>query len=168
MQFRLECHNQIFKILQCLNSEILKNGSAYFGGGTILALDFEEYRSSVDIDFIASVNDGGYRYLRTIIFDNGCEGLFSDLSKIELGRTTTDQYGIRMVVYVDNMPIKTEIIAENRFQLDTPRYPIWSPVPCLSLNDCFTSKLLSNSDRYMDKSVKSRDLIDLAVLRLQS
>jgi Nucleotidyl transferase AbiEii toxin, Type IV TA system len=73
-----------------------------------------------------------------------------------------------MVVYVDNIAIKTEIIAENRFQLDAPRYPIWSPVPCLSLNDCFTSKLLSNSDRYMDKSVKSRDLIDLAVLRLQS
>jgi hypothetical protein len=168
MRFRLELHNQILTILECLNSEILKNGSAYFGGGTVLALDFEEYRSSVDIDFIASVNNGGYKYLRTVIFDNGCEGLFSNLSNIKLGRTTTDQYGIRMVVYVEDIPIKTEIIAENRFQLDTPRYPNWSPVPCLSLNDCFTSKLLSNSDRYIDKSVKSRDLIDLAVLRLQS
>ncbi|MBW4560505.1 MAG: hypothetical protein KME32_04970 [Mojavia pulchra JT2-VF2] len=43
-----------------------------------------------------------------------------------------------------------------------------SPVACLSLNDCFTSKLLSNSDRYMDDSVEARDLIDLAILRLQS
>ncbi|MEA5569615.1 nucleotidyl transferase AbiEii/AbiGii toxin family protein [Calothrix sp. UHCC 0171] len=168
MRFRLERHNQILTILECLNSELLKNCSAYFGGGTILTLDFQEYRSSVDIDFIASVNNGGYRYLRTVIFDNGCEGLFNDLSKIKLGRNTTDQYGIQMVVYVEDIPIKTEIIAENRFQLDSPRYPNWSPVPCLSLNDCFTSKLLSNSDRYIDKSVKSRDLIDLAVLRLQS
>lgn len=168
MQFRIERHNQIFKILESLNREILENGSAYFGGGTVLALDFDEYRSSVDIDFITSVSNGGYKYLRTVIFDSGCEGLFQDLSKIELGRTTTDQYGIRMVVYVDNIPIKTEIIAENRFQLDPPLYPNWSPVPCLSLSDRFTSKLLSNSDRYMDKSVKSRDLIDLAVLRLQS
>ncbi|MEH2264187.1 MAG: nucleotidyl transferase AbiEii/AbiGii toxin family protein, partial [Nostoc sp.] len=38
----------------------------------------------------------------------------------------------------------------------------------LSFNDCFTSKLLSNSDRYMDNSVEARDLIDLAILRLQS
>ncbi|MFN6484976.1 MULTISPECIES: nucleotidyl transferase AbiEii/AbiGii toxin family protein [unclassified Nostoc] len=69
---------------------------------------------------------------------------------------------------MDDVPIKTEIIAETRFQLDPPRYPKWSLVPCLSFNDCFTSKLLSNSDRYADDSVEARDLIDLAVLRLQS
>jgi hypothetical protein len=73
-----------------------------------------------------------------------------------------------MIVCVNDEFIKTEIIAESRFELDPPRYPKWSPVPCLSLNDCFTSKLLANSDRYIDKSVEARDLIDLAVLRLQS
>lgn len=73
-----------------------------------------------------------------------------------------------MLVTVDNTPIKTEIIAEVRFELDPPRYPEWSPVPCLSINDCFTAKLLANSDRYMDSSVEARDLIDLAVLRLNS
>jgi hypothetical protein len=41
-------------------------------------------------------------------------------------------------------------------------------VACLSLNDCFTAKLLANADRYSDDSVESRDLIDLAVLRLHS
>lgn len=71
-----------------------------------------------------------------------------------------------MLVTVDNTPIKTEIIAEVRFELDPPRYLEWSPVPCLSINDCFTAKLLANSDRYMDSSVEARDLIDLAVLRL--
>lgn len=106
--------------------------------------------------------------MRTVVFDDGHEALFRDLSKIQIGRSTTDQYGIRMIVCVDDVLIKTEIIAETRFQLDPPRYPKWSPVPCLSLNDCFTSKLLSNSDRYMDDSVEARDLIDLAVLRLQS
>jgi len=94
--------------------------------------------------------------------------LFRDLNRVQVGRGTTDQYGIRMVVSVDGVPIKTEIIAEARFKLDLPRYPEWSPIACLSLNDCFTSKLLSNSDRYMDDSVEARDLIDLAVLRLQS
>lgn len=168
MNFRIDYHNKILTILQCLNSDVLENGFAYFGGGSLLALDFDEYRWSKDIDFISEVGTEGYKYLRTLVFDNGYEALFSDLSKIQIGRSTTDQYGIRINLVVNDTPIKTEIIAETRFQLDSPRYPSWSPVPCLSLNDCFTSKLLANSDRYIDKSIESRDLIDLAVLRLQS
>ncbi|MCC5611069.1 nucleotidyl transferase AbiEii/AbiGii toxin family protein [Nostoc sp. CHAB 5834] len=169
MTFKLDHHNKILTILECLNCEVLRKGSAYFGGGTLLALDFEEYRWSKDVDFLSSVGTEGYRYLRTAIFDNGHEVLFNDLSKIQIaGNSTTDQYGIRMLIFVNDVPIKTEIIAETRFQLDPPRYPKWSPVPCLSLNDCFTSKLLSNSDRYADDGVESRDLIDLAILRLQS
>ncbi len=168
MTFDLDRHNKILTILNSLDDEILKKGSAYFGGGTLLALDLDEYRWSKDIDFIASVSSSGYGYLRKIVFDRGYQGLFRDLSKIKIGRGTTDQYGICMVVLVDDEPIKTEIIAEVRFELDSPRYPKWSPVACLSLSDCFTSKLLANSDRFTDESIESRDLIDLAVLRLQS
>lgn len=168
MTFKLAHHHKILTILNSLDDEILKKGSAYFGGGTLLALDFDEYRWSKDIDFISPISSSGYRYLRTVVFDNGYEGLFRDLSKIKIGRGTTDQYGIRMVVLIDDEPIKIEIIAEVRFELDLPRYPEWSPVACLSLSDCFTSKLLANSDRFTDESVESRDLIDLAVLRLQS
>ncbi|MEH2193653.1 MAG: nucleotidyl transferase AbiEii/AbiGii toxin family protein [Nostoc sp.] len=168
MNSRFEHHNKILTVLESLDSEILTKGSAYFGGGTLLAFEFEEYRWSKDVDFISSVGTEGYKYLRTVVFEGGHEALFRDLSKIQVGRSTTDQYGIRMIVFVDDMPIKTEIIAETRFQLDPPRYPKWSLVPCLSFNDCFTSKLLSNSDRYADDSVEARDLIDLAILRLQS
>lgn len=168
MTFRLEHHNKILTILECLDPEVLKKGSAYFGGGTLLALDFGEYRWSKDIDFISPIVSSGYRHLRTVIFEGGYKALFRDLSRIQVGSGTTNQYGIRMLVLVDGMPIKTEIIAEARFELDPPRFPDWSPVACLSLNDCFTSKLLSNCDRYMDDSVESRDLIDLAILRLQS
>ncbi|MEH2351321.1 MAG: nucleotidyl transferase AbiEii/AbiGii toxin family protein [Nostoc sp.] len=168
MNSRFEHHNKILTVLESLDSDILRKGSAYFGGGTLLAFEFEEYRWSKDVDFISSVGTEGYKYLRTVVFEGGHEALFRDLSKIQVGRSTTDQYGIRMIVFVDDMPIKTEIIAETRFQLDPPRYPKWSLVPCLSFNDCFTSKLLSNSDRYADDSVEARDLIDLAILRLQS
>jgi hypothetical protein len=168
MTFRLEHHNKILTILESLDSDVLKEGSAYFGGGTLLALDFQEYRWSKDVDFIAPVSTSGYKYLRTVVFERGVQALFRDLTRIQVGRGITNQYGIRMVVLVDGVPIKTEIIAEVRFEPDLPRYPEWSPVACLSLNDCFTSKLLSNSDRYMDDSVEARDLIDLAILRLQS
>lgn len=65
MTFRLDQHNKILTILECLDCDVLKKGSAYFGGGTLLALDFKEYRCSKDIDFIASVGAEGYKYLRT-------------------------------------------------------------------------------------------------------
>ncbi|MHC5721056.1 MAG: nucleotidyl transferase AbiEii/AbiGii toxin family protein, partial [Nostoc sp.] len=86
----------------------------------------------------ASVGTEGYKYLRTVVFEGGHEALFRDLNKVQVGRSTTDQYGIRMIVFVDDMPIKTEIIAETRFQLEPPRYPTCSLVPCLSFNNCFT------------------------------
>jgi hypothetical protein len=168
MTFSLDHHNKILTILNSLNADLFMEGSAYFGGGTLLALDFGEYRWSKDVDFICPVSSSGYRRLRSAIFEGGYEALFSDLSQVQVGRGTTDQYGIRMVVNVEGVPIKTEIIAEARFELDAPRYPTWSPLACLSLNDCFTAKLLANSDRYLDDSVEARDLIDLAVLRLQS
>lgn len=167
MTFRLEHHNKVITILDSLNPDVLREGCAYFGGGTLLTLDFGEYRWSKDIDFICPISSPGYKYLRTLIFNSGYEALFQDLSRVQLGRSMANQYGIRMNIEVDGTPIKTEIIAEGRFNVDLPRHPEWSPVDCLSLNDCFTAKLLANSDRYSDDSVEARDVIDLAVLRLQ-
>jgi hypothetical protein len=168
MTFQFDFHNKIITILQGLNPELLANNYAYFGGGTLITLSFGEYRWSQDIDFISPLSASAYKYLRTLVLDGGYQALFRDLSKIQVLRGTTDQYGIRMMISVDELLIKTEIIAESRFQLDPPRYLDWCPVPCLSINDCFTSKLLANSDRFMDDNVKARDLIDLAILRLSS
>jgi Nucleotidyl transferase AbiEii toxin, Type IV TA system len=168
MSFQFAHHKKILTVLESLNADVLRESFAYFGGGTLIALDFEEYRWSKDIDFICPVASQGYKHLRNVVFDGGFQALFQDLSQIQIGRGTTDQYGIRMSVAVEDVPIKVEIIAEARLILDPPRYPEWSPVACLSLSDCFASKLLANADRFMDDGVESRDLIDLAMLRLQT
>ncbi|OKH55279.1 hypothetical protein NIES2101_04765 [Calothrix sp. HK-06] len=55
MNFRFDYHNKILTILQSLNCNVLENGSAYFGGGTILTLDFDEYRWSKDIEGIITI-----------------------------------------------------------------------------------------------------------------
>jgi len=55
-----------------------------------------------------------------------------------------------------------------RITLNAPDEFDWVPVPCLSFEDQCTEKLLANADRWPDTSIKSRDLIDLAVLRLQN
>jgi Nucleotidyl transferase AbiEii toxin, Type IV TA system len=71
VNFRLDYHHKILTILESLDAEVLNQGSAYFGGGTLLSLDFGEYRWSKDIDFISPVTSSGYRYLRTVVFEGG-------------------------------------------------------------------------------------------------
>jgi Nucleotidyl transferase AbiEii toxin, Type IV TA system len=164
MDFEIGHRQLIYRFLESLNCEFLSEFRAYFGGGTLISLDLGEYRISNDVDFICSLG-ADYRKLRNAISERNPRILLKDNSDLEIARFTADRYGIRMAIVVDGIPIKTEIIAESRFELDLPRQPIWSPVECLSITDCFTSKLLANADRYADPSVHSRDLIDLAFLR---
>jgi hypothetical protein len=164
MNFRIGHHQLIHRVLAGLNCEFLSECRAYFGGGTLISLDLGEYRTSNDIDFICGVGSD-YRKLRNAISDQTPRILLKDHADLQIERFTADQYGIRMAIVIDGVTIKTEIIAEARFELDSPRQPSWSPVECLSISDCFTSKLLANADRYADASVHSRDLIDLAFLR---
>ena len=168
MNFFFPQHQRIITLLNSFDSNLLQISKAYFGGGTLIALRFGEFRESKDVDFICPIRSGGYKKLRSLIFEEGYQALFKDLSRIRLGRSTTDQYGIRMTINVEDYPLKTEIISEARFELDPPLSDEWAAIPCLNLNDCFTSKLLANADRYLDNLVQSRDLIDLAVLRLIS
>jgi predicted nucleotidyltransferase component of viral defense system len=106
MQFKLEHHNQILRIINSLNYQIFQENEAFFGGGTLIPLLYNEYRQSNDIDFICSVKSSGYKNLRSLIFDQGYKSLFSDLNHISIGRSTTDQYGIRMLIEINNIFIK--------------------------------------------------------------
>jgi hypothetical protein len=164
MGFEIGHHQLIYRILENLNCDFLSEYRAYFGGGTLISLDLGEYRTSNDIDFICALGSD-YRKLRNVITDRHPRILLKDNSNLTIERFTIDQYGIRMAIVVDGVTIKTEIIAEARFELDSSRQPSWSPVECLSFSDCFTCKLLANADRYADSSIYCRDLIDLAFLR---
>jgi len=109
MTFQLDHHNKILTILDSLDSNLLEESQAYFGGGTLLTLDFGEYRWSKDIDFICPIASSGYKHLRTIIFDGGYQALLHDQTAINIQRGTTSQYGIRLLIIVEDEPIKMEI-----------------------------------------------------------
>ncbi len=164
MDFEIGHHQLIHQVLESLNCDFLSECRAYFGGGTLISLDLGEYHTSNNIDFICALGTD-YRKLHNAISDSNPRILLKENSSLDIERFTADQYGIRMSIIIDGIPIKTEIISEARFELDAPRQPSWSPVECLSISDCFTSKLLANADRYADSSVYCRDLIDLAFLR---
>ena len=169
MQFDHGHHQKIHSVLNSLDSQIFESVGAFFGGGTLITLLCGEYRWSKDIDFICPIGDG-YRSLRELVQKNNFrpESFFADTALLEFPRPlTANQYGLRFSVIVEDTPIKFEIVAEARIPLDPPEWFDWLPVPCLSEDDRFAEKLLANADRWPDSSVESRDLIDLAELRLR-
>jgi hypothetical protein len=161
-------HESILLILQSLRREFFQEMGIYFGGGTSISLMCDEYRLSQDIDFLTTSN--GYRQLRRAISDrNAYDILFQSTDRLQFPRSIrVDGYGVRFPIVVADSTIKFEIIAENRIELDEPNFPEWSPVPCLSIVDCWAEKLLANADRWTDEGTRSRDLIDLGELRLRS
>ena len=47
-------HQRIAQVLSVLNGQLLRENNCLFGGGTVIALRYGEYRESVDIDLYAS------------------------------------------------------------------------------------------------------------------
>lgn len=161
-------HIKIASILHSLNSDLLALNACYFGGGTAITLKHGEFRESVDIDFLVS-DPKGYLHLRNLI--TGKQGLNAIIRKhneIKFAREVrADQYGIRTMLLVDNSEIKFEIVFEGRIKFEKPKSKDnICGVSTLTLLDMATSKLLANSDRWSDDSVFSRDLIDLAMLKV--
>ncbi len=160
-------HQKILHVLQSLDASLFYEVGAQFGGGTLITLLHKEYRWSKDVDFICPVGPG-YRKLRELVHNNYFQPqfFFSKKDKLEFPKElTADQYGVRFLTIADGQPIKFEIVAENRIELEPPESFEWTELPCLSETDRVTEKLLANADRWNDTSISSRDLIDLAVMR---
>lgn len=162
--FRRQHHNDILNVLRCLSGGLLLESKCYFGGGTAIVLSLDEYRESVDIDFICASQEG-YRRIRQELWGR------SDLSGLllpgadlrTLRDVRADQYGIRTLIGVGDVAIKFEIVREARIQLEgaiDDRYG----VPVLSRDCMYAEKLLANADRWADRAVLSRDIIDLSMM----
>lgn len=155
-------HQKVDALLSAMNAEFLREAKCFFGGGTAIALLLDEYRESVDVDFLCADQEG-YRKLRQSVFDHGLDELFpAGIKTIRDVRVNRD--GIRtFLAAADGTPIKFEIVREGRINLTGTDMPN-IPVPCLSKIDMFAEKLLANADRYTDKSSLNRDVIDLLAM----
>jgi hypothetical protein len=162
-------HQRIAHALQLLNAQLLLENKCLFGGDTLIALMFGEYRESVDIDFLVS-DILCYRRLREIVTGSGSiANIFKEdaTQTIQFGDVRTDQYGIRTSILVAGQPIKFEIVLEGRIELELPNpSDVICGVSTLTKLDMATSKLLANSDRWGDDSIFNRDVIDLAMIPL--
>lgn len=161
----LQQHQLILRVLAQISMAFFQKCQIYFGGDTLLTLTHAEYRLSRDIDFLCS-NLDGYRELRRAIFARSYGALFQNPTDLTFPREIqANQYGIRFPVVLKDQTIRFEIVSEGRIKLGPPESLPYCPV-CLNTTDRGAEKLLANSDRWPDTSVCSRDLIDLAILRL--
>lgn len=144
-----------------MDSDLLTRAKCYFGGGTAIALKLGEYRESVDIDFLCS-DMVGYRLLRNTITPPTLGAVLrSPVRHLRDVRTQRDK--ISTFLEIDNVPVKIEFVMEARIDISGAFDPELG-VPLLSREDMYAEKLLANTDRVMDRSQMSRDLIDLAMM----
>ncbi|MEX5748776.1 nucleotidyl transferase AbiEii/AbiGii toxin family protein [Massilia sp. X63] len=159
--YKRDHHNRIQRILSALDADFLAQNGCFFGGGTAIVLALDEYRESVDIDFLCASQDG-YRELRNTVDNATLGAMFSQ--PVELVREVrADRYGIRTYIRIDDVPVKFEVVSEGRIQIEGALDPR-TGVPTLSRVDMYAEKLLANADRYRDKGVASRDIIDLSMM----
>jgi hypothetical protein len=159
-----ERHLKVARVLDALDGKVLKKNQCFFGGGTRIALELNEYRESEGIDFICS-DLSGYRALRAQIDTRSLGDLIPKTKRgVSLLRDVrADQYGIRTVFSVDGDPLKFEIILEARIQVAAMKIR-GIPVPALDRVSSSAEKWLANADRWNDTAVLSRDAIDLAFM----
>ena len=165
--FRREQHRKVLALLHAFDAAKLSRCRFLFGGGTRIVLALDEYRESLDVDFLCADAEG-YAELRFEVATKGYDALFKTDSRNGLHfprEVRIDQYGIRFPAEIEGSMIAVELIREARIELDRGARPDWSPVDCLAIPDCYAEKVLANSDRWADRQVLSRDLIDLSALR---
>lgn len=166
--FERPLHQRIAQVLGALNGALLRDHCCLFGGGTLIALRFGEYRESVDIDLLLS-DLNHYRSLRQLLM--GTDGINAILLPgqqplTQLRDIRADQYGIRTMLLMAGQPIKFEIVLEGRIELAAPTAKdIVCGIPTLTHLDMAACKLLANSDRWADDGVFSRDVLDLAMMQ---
>ena len=154
-------HQRIARLLGAMDGDLLLRAKCYFAGGTAIALQLGEYRESVDIDFLCSDRDG-YRLLRNAIAPPTLGAVLRTPVK-HLRDVRTERDKISTFLQVDETPIKVEFVLEGRIQIDGASDSALG-VPVLNRADMYAEKLLANTDRGLDRSQMSRDLIDLAMM----
>jgi len=160
MMYRRARHNAIHKALLQFDKAFLLDNKVLFGGGTRIAMELDEFRESVDIDFVCPSVES-YRAVRSAVSSSSFGNLVN--GELELIREIrADRYGVRTAIKVDDTPIKLEFISFSDYRLSMAETTSL-PVPALDQNSCYITKLLALADRYAFPDKK--DFIDLLTMQ---
>src|SRR3954463_15864039 len=98
-RFKRPFHADVSRHLARLDASFLAECSCYFGGGTRIVLELDEYRESKDIDFLCADKDG-YRKLRETVSEQSL-GRIAQAHVVLAREVRADMYGIRTRLGVD-------------------------------------------------------------------
>lgn len=164
MTFTRAHHKAIIDILSTFDSTFLRENNILFGGGTRIALELNEFRESVDIDLFC-IGKAAYRAARSSITNSSFGPLLrpgKTLKRLDNRDIRADRDAIRAALDGPERPIKLEIIHFSNDRILPDTRPHLFPVPCISPEGCFATKLTANADRYAS-SIK--DILDLCMMR---
>jgi hypothetical protein len=157
-----EHHNIIQNILDCFDEEFLEKNNILFGGGTRISLELNEYRESIDIDFLCSTNDS-YKAVReqstNISLGNLLKHPVEFAKEIRLNRDA-----VRTVIKQGDHNVKLEFVNCNGYNLTKQNISPFN-VPMIDHDGCFITKLLAHSDRKY--SPDRKDLFDILMMTKQ-
>ncbi|WP_280553125.1 nucleotidyl transferase AbiEii/AbiGii toxin family protein [Halomonas sp. 25-S5] len=157
-------HKAISNILASFDPDFLCENNILFGGGTRIALELDEFRESVDIDLFC-IGKEAYRAARSTITNISFGRLLRKghtLTRFGEREIRADRDAIRALLEGPGRPIKLEIInfSNDRIKPDTQQR--FFPIPCVSREGCFATKLTANADRYQNHI---KDILDLCMMR---
>jgi Nucleotidyl transferase AbiEii toxin, Type IV TA system len=156
-------HQAVATALLAMDHVLLEDCKCWFGRGTEIVLDLDEYRLSKDIDFLCA-DPAGYRQMRLLTVAAGASALFRAGVREERA-FRSDQYGVRGMISVGDIALRFEIIRESRISLEGYADSTFG-VPRLHLVDRVAEKMLANADRCQDRVTAYRDAADLGMLAL--
>lgn len=159
-KYEVAHHQVIDDILKRFNTDYLCENDIIFGGGTLIALLIEEYRESVDVDFLCP-DTTSYRAVRTQVTNNSLGNLVKDEFHY-VREISSSRDAVRTIIDLDNTKIKIEFVGFPDYLLNANKPDRQFPVPFLDYTSCFSTKLLANADRYNDAPHK--DIFDLIAM----
>lgn len=159
MNFKRPHHINIQKLLNCFNSEYLKKHNILFGGGTRISLELNEFRESIDVDFLCPTIES-YKSVRSQVtnvdFGDLITGHLPIAKDIRINRDA-----VRAVVLIEGTPIKLELVNINGYNLKSDTKSPFG-VPMVNRDGCFLTKILAHSDRQY--SPDNKDMFDLLMM----
>lgn len=156
----LKTHHQLIRTaLENFNHDFLAEHRIIFGGGTRIALELNEYRESIDIDFLCP-DKTSYRAVRKEVSEYSLGNLVKkDFSYPREIRADRD--AVRCFIEIEGTRIKLEFVSFADYQLTVDSNAPFS-VPALSKSSCYLTKLLANADRYAEAPYK--DIFDILAM----
>lgn len=159
-KYTIKHHQIIESALSNFNADFFCENNIVFGGGTRIALELDEFRESIDIDFLCP-NKSSYRAVREQV-DNVSLGELVKKEFTYLRDIRADRDAVRTVIQHEEANIKLEFVSFDNYELVSVIDKEKFVVPFLDQTSCYYTKLLANADRKLTPPYK--DIIDILAM----